>query len=313
MLCVALLKATAVQISVVVAHYALRGTSNLRRLCEQMTSIRAGCNYDLLIVTNVDTPEPEDEKVGSIDRAMMLRESATKLWPCVSQAIASINNTKGRSGDARLSELLGAQWLTRLNLGMNLGAWDAGWRWHQSGQDQPQGRNHYFLFIQDEVEIRRENWLSGFVDRFEQNRRNARQPHQGPLPIMLGETWNQRWDQPWEVLRSSPLNQPDHDGGGTLGMGRVDFYLSCLRRWSIKAHRTGGHLRALIIFSDQASLNLINGFHLGTHKHSCIASEIALSQAVLALGGKVAQVDESEPFRYLWHREWRKDGLSKLQ
>ena len=277
-----------------------------------MVSVSAGCNYDLLLVSNIDVPRAAYEKSRTQDVAIVLQELAAQLWPSVRASMASIIDSKTYSGRVRLSELRDVRWLTRLNVGMNLGAWDAGWRWHASRRDRLTSQDHCFLFLQDEVEIQRENWLLGFVERLGKVRQELGKASSEPRPILLGETWNQRWDKPWDLLRRSALNQAPSFGSETMGMGRVDFYLSCLKRWSINAQATGGHLRTLILFSDHQSLKAINGFHLGTNKQSCIASEIALSQSVLALGGEVAQVDQSEPFRFFWHREWRKDGASKI-
>ncbi len=299
------------RISVVVAHYAARGTSHLQRLCEQMSQVNAGCEYDIVIVSNIDLPPKAPGQVTTADQAALLREASIELWPKIKASTITLLASSARESRADLHKTSALRWLARPNIGMNLGAWDAGWRLCAEHRSDKEADEHHFLFLQDEVEIQRESWLFGFVNRLDELR-NGQSTFNGEIkPILLGETWNHRWDQPWEVLRGSAINRPEYLGGETMGLGRVDFYLGCFKDWSVKAQQTGGHLRALVMFSDLATLKRINGFHIGESKQSCIASEIALSQAVLERGGEVAQVKALEPFHYLWHREWRKDGSSK--
>ena len=299
------------RISVVIAHYAARGTSHLQRLCEQMSQVNAGCEHDVVIVSNIDVSPKEPGQVITADQAALLRKASTELWPKIKASTKTLLASSVRESGADLHKAPALGWLARPNLGMNLGTWDAGWRFCAEYRSDNDSYEHHFLFLQDEVEIQRENWLAGFVDRLAELRKGQRNCEGELKPILLGETWNHRWDQPWEVLRGSAINRPEYGGDETQGLGRVDFYLGCFKDWSVKGQQTGGHLRALVIFSDLATLKRINGFHIGESKHSCIASEIALSQAVLERGGEVAQVKAFEPFHYLWHREWLKDGSSK--
>lgn len=192
----------------------------------------------------------------------------------------------------------GIMHLVRENTGMNIGAWD--WAWQQNKDN---GYNGY-LFLQDEINILKQDWLLAFTEKAETlNRKSASKFY------LIGETWNTRWQQPWHVLRESPLNKPAP--GHPPGIGRVDYYLECLKQWNIPAGKDGGHLRSLCWFSNYATLNQIGGFHQGNSYGECIASEIATSKKILALNGQVEQLSK-KPFKYLWHSEWRRDGKAKL-
>jgi hypothetical protein len=189
----------------------------------------------------------------------------------------------------------------RTNTGMNIGAWDWAWRATKKASR--------FLFLQDEVEILRPGWLSAFTLAH-----LAHRNENGERPLLLGESWNHRWDQPWDTLSQSELNSPNksqHYQGTIASKGNVDFVRNLLADWSIEEGVTGGHLRSLIWYTDLKSLEKINGFHVGQTRGECIAAEIAASKAIATSGGIVRQLRET-PFTQLWHREWRKDGISKL-
>ncbi|NDD15001.1 MAG: hypothetical protein EB072_20810, partial [Betaproteobacteria bacterium] len=188
------------------------------------------------------------------------------------------------------------------------GAWDFGWRLASTGGRSPAAkpeRSISFLFLQDEVDIQRKDWVHGFVQA-----KQDIQLSKGAIPILLGESWNHRWDKPWPVLLGA-ANEAATEGSLSDSMiQRAKLYYQLLEQWDVTAQQSAGHLRSLVLFSNLSTLKLIHGFHVGKNKEACIASEIAVSQAVAAKGGIVKQVS-ADPFFYLWHREWRKDGVSK--
>ena len=71
------------------------------------------------------------------------------------------------------------------------------------------------------------------------------------------------------------------------------------------------HLRSLIWSFKNETVRKIQGFPIGINKGECIASEIAVSKKIEALGLQIKQVD-SAPFKYIHHTEWNRDGFSKL-
>lgn len=194
------------------------------------------------------------------------------------------------TSDARLNLDIGIpiQVLYRSNLGMNIGAWDYGWRTYPAYDD--------YLFLQDECYIVRENWLDAFRRRGEE------------LGVgMVGESMNQSWDRSWADLRRQQegVVLPDHVIDGK-GVNRVDYYLKFLHDAGIEPGLGGRHLRALVWYFRGDVLSRIGGFPQGCNYPECIASEIGVSKRVEGLGLRVEQLDD-EPFRYICHREWNQD------
>ena len=184
---------------------------------------------------------------------------------------------------------LPAHILYRHNTGMNIGAWDFGWR---ALPDYD-----YFLFLQDECYVVREDWLARFIARADRD--NAG---------LICESMNTAWDLPWEKLREreSDVHLPDHGNGRS---NRVDTYLEAFERWSTQASPTARHARALVWFAKRDVLERIDGFPIGHDYGECIAAEIAVSQRILSAGLTVEQVDEV-PFFYIRHAEWNRDHAS---
>ncbi len=176
--------------------------------------------------------------------------------------------------------------LARPNEGMNIGAWDHGWR---SFPDYDG-----YLFLQDECELKSEGWLKPFVDV-------ASAPGAG----LVGESWNGGWDRPWESMRVSVEGQrmPGHDLQGRVA-NRVDVYLDFMSRCGVAAGHKAGHLRSLVWFARRDTLVAMNGFLQGVSFGECIGAEIAATKCVESLGLRSLQVD-AQPFRYFGHREWR--------
>ncbi len=192
------------------------------------------------------------------------------------------------SGSLALSLPIGAvkAVVDRPNQGMNIGAWDHGWRQfpHYDG----------YLFLQDECELKSEGWLKPFVD-------TASAPGAG----LIGESWNIGWDRPWDAMRIAVEGQhmPGHEIDGKAA-NRVDVYQEFMSRQGVAMGQKAGHLRSLVWFAHRPTLVAMNGFLQGANFGECIAAEIAATKSVEALGLRVEQVD-AQPFRIFGHREWR--------
>lgn len=176
----------------------------------------------------------------------------------------------------------------RENLGMNIGAWDLGWRQFNS--------YHTYLFLQDDCYVVRKGWADALASA-------AEQVDTG----LAGESLNLSWDKDWSQLRQSQLaaSLPEHFVDGRVA-NRVDTYLDFFVREGIPAGNGGKHLRALVWAARRAVLERIGGFPIGRNYGECIAAEIGTSKRVESLGLAVRQV-AAEPFRYVRHQEWNQD------
>lgn len=181
-----------------------------------------------------------------------------------------------------------AEVLMRPNIGMNIGAWDAGWR-HWSGFDS-------YLFLQDECYAIREQWLQHY-----------QQALADPSTGLVGESLNEAWDRPWRELRETvgQAQMPEHFLDGRAA-NRVDVYLHFLRRAEIDPGATGRHLRSLVWASRADVLTCIGGFPLGANYGECIAAEIGVSRAVESCGLRLRTVGPG-PFWVFRHLEWNQD------
>lgn len=176
--------------------------------------------------------------------------------------------------------------MRRPNSGMNIGAWDHGWRHNPGYRD--------YLFLQDECYVVTPLWLEGFRTR-------SKEVGAG----LIGESMNEVWNSPWEQLRDKqgkdPL--PDHTLDGKPA-NRVDVYVDFMRRHGIEPGPVALHVRSLIWFASGDVLEKIGGFPQGTNYGECIASEIAVSRKIVYHGYALAQVAD-KPFRFFRHREWK--------
>lgn len=271
-------------ITVVVSHYVQRGTDNLINLLNQLFRNDPGLSYDLTIVCNLEKSDvhASQQIILNLKRVLGL-------------SIASSEN----STPSFLPNTITAG--TRPNTGMNIGAWDWGWRINKCSSE--------FLFLQDEVVLNSSNWLAQFHEKL----CSVTKSHHTQLGL-IGESWNYRWDHAWDILGKSALNRPP---AGTAsnpfmdkGTGRVDRIRDTLLTWHIPEGSSGGHLRSLVWYTNQESLAAIGGFHIGSDFDGCVAAEIAVSRHIASLGGACCQLRE-RPFSVFWHPEWRRDGLSK--
>ncbi|MFK7964485.1 MAG: hypothetical protein AB8C46_11040 [Burkholderiaceae bacterium] len=185
-----------------------------------------------------------------------------------------------------LPEVEGLRVVERANKGMNIGAWDHGWR------QCPQADG--FLFLQDECLITRPGWLLEF----------ARWGQAGAA--LTGESLNPAWDRPWADLRQThgQTDMPGHQLNGQQA-NRIDIYLAFMRRHGIHPGRTARHLRSLVWYAQRPWLERIDGFAIGEDFGECIGAEIGTSRAVEAAGGRLEQVS-AEPFSFIRHLEWHR-------
>jgi hypothetical protein len=176
----------------------------------------------------------------------------------------------------------------RENVGMNIGAWERGWR------DAP--RHGGYLFLQDECLIVRDNWGAAFAQR-------SADPSVG----LVGEIFNPAWDHSWERLRALHRGSDlaDHFIDGRPA-ARVESYLDAMKRWGVDPGSTAAHLRSLVWAARRETLERIGGFPIGANYGECIAAEIAVSRKCAATGLRLAQVREA-PFSFVQHREWTQE------
>ena len=183
--------------------------------------------------------------------------------------------------------------LNRPNIGMNIGGWNDAFFTLSDYE--------FYVFIQDECVILNDNFVHFYRDLL--NEKDIG---------MIGESMNPKWSERWEKLLNSPLNSIDNEHlENGLPVPRVAFYLSMLKKWKINPSNNASHLRSLIWGFKNNVLQQINGFPVGSNKGECIAAEIGVSKKIEAIGLQIQQVKKN-PFSFIYHTEWRKDGYSKL-
>jgi hypothetical protein len=199
-----------------------------------------------------------------------------------------VNRTKNES--ISVPQLSSTSIYYRHNVGMNIGAWDHGWRTYS-------GYKHY-LFLQDECYVIRDNWLSGYRAALETTKVG-----------MVGESLNMLWNRPWPELRKlfADVVLPEHRIQGKR-VNRVDFYLDFLNVNGVNPALGGKHLRSVVWFLAADILKEIDGFLIGRNYGECIAAEIATSKKVEALGLDFVQVNEHEEFFHIRHLEYNQDS-----
>ncbi len=233
---------------VVVSFYDRRPISNLEQLLQSMCEFDAGAEYSLVIVVNRTTDEA-------------LKFDAAGLQPEVHY---------------------------RHNIGMNIGAWDYGWRLRKDFDR--------VLFLQDDCYMVANNWLAAVESKLADSQLG-----------LLGETFNNGWNLNWDALRirlqNTPL--PEHLIDGEVA-NRIDVYLHCLQNYGIDPGQSGLHLRSLCFAARMETLCAIDGFPIGHNYGECIAAEIGISKKVEALGLRLALIGDEE-FAFIRHLEWNQD------
>jgi hypothetical protein len=229
----------------IISYYDLHPISNLINLFESMKKYKSGYDFDLCVVINKTSKGISDELIN-------------------------------------LSSIYSFKLFGRPNLGMNIGAWDFGWRYN--------AQYKYVLFLQDECYIKSDNWLIEFINCEEKN------------PGLIGESYNTKWNISWVQVINSNMNirMPGHFPSF---MNRALIYKRHILQRGTIVPSNFGHLRSLIWFCKIETLFKIDGFNNGLNFGECISSEIEVSFKVLNLGLKVAQIN-SQPFKYIGHSEW---------
>jgi hypothetical protein len=237
---------------IVVSYYDRRKTESLRHLFAGMAQFDAGLPYAVCVVVNRDTHGRLDLKLS---------------WP-------------------------GLTILERKNRGMNIGAWDHGWRSFPSYEG--------YLFLQDECYPVRPGWLLAFESK-------ASEPGIG----LVGEYFNERWRLPWDQLKQgwAGLEMRGHVIKHEPA-NRVDVYLNFLMRNRLPTGANAGHMRSLVWYAKRSVLEQIGGFPIGRNYGECIAAEIGVSKQVEALGLEAVQVAD-EPFSYVRHSDWVQDPVTR--
>ena len=229
----------------VISHYDRRPIKDLLRLLRSMAKHRAGADFDVCVVVN--------------------RECGRQLDLSQQPFPVTISY--------------------RPNVGMNIGAWDHGWR------ENP-GYDHY-IFLQDECVILRHDWLHTMLDCL------AR-----PGVGMVGESVNDSWYKTWaELTAEESEGGPEKNGKCPTYAKRARICLEFMRERNISAGATGQHLRSLIWGFSKETLSELGGFPIGKDYDECIAAEIAVSRHVVGRGLSLSQVHRI-PFYYVTHSQW---------
>jgi hypothetical protein len=189
----------------------------------------------------------------------------------------------------------------RENTGFNLGAWDYAWR-HL-------GNYNYFLFVQDDCLVVKDQWLVDFVSRF--NYGNCG---------LVSECVSSLCDRPWSVLtnprKTLMLDLLKYRQDPTISLKehrlkrakRWTLYYNTLINWRIMPGETARHATTVVQFTSRRVLQEVNGYNIGTDKSEAIAAEIGFSRKIAAHGYTVLQLRFRRHTR-IKHRQWASGGL----
>ncbi|HEV3261711.1 MAG TPA: glycosyltransferase, partial [Gemmataceae bacterium] len=230
---------------VVIAHYNARPDGPLVALLDSMRAKPAGSQFDVRIVVNEATPKRLELPARHRSAEVLYRE----------------------------------------NTGLNIGAWDVGWR-----QAPAYGA---YLFLQDECRLVRDGWLAAFVSK-------AEEAGVGLVGECLSPTWDAAWEELRERFGGSQL--PGHLVNG-LPADRLTCYHDFFTRHGIPPGARGDHIQSLVLFARRDVLERIDGFPIGRNHGEAIAAEIGISKKVQALGLNTYQVGPA-PFSYIEHPQW---------
>lgn len=184
------------------------------------------------------------------------------------------------------------QIVNRENQGYNIGAWDAGWR-AAPGYD-------YYLFLQDEVHLRRAGWLAAFLARHE-----ALQ-----APSLLGESL--MWEGlAWDTLaaKTEADHKPSH--AGDAWENPIDRHRALFPALGVDEGAEATHLQTLVLFADGGLMAAMDGFPARSAYKEAVTCEIAISRKAAACGAKIAQLDPARRFSAIVHPQWV--GVGRIQ
>jgi len=154
----------------------------------------------------------------------------------------------------------------RENSGYNIGAWDHGWRSYPDYD--------YYLFLQDECHIVKQDWLKAFIDKA------------GGQDGLFGES----------MVYNLISLVADNDGFKKKIAEYEQYYGINNKNYK--------HLQTLILFATNKTMSVLNGFpDVETEKSTGVAVEVTISRATMNAGFPVAQVS-FYPFEYIQHPQW---------
>lgn len=159
--------------------------------------------------------------------------------------------------------------LTRENIGMNIGAWDHGWR------ALPEYAR--YIFLQDECVVRQDGWPEAYAAALDD-----------PRTGLVGESI--AFDVTWEEAAATlPKLKRYHD--------------LMAERWKIDPGTHATHLQSLIWAARRDVLEASDGFPIGYTRHQCIGAEIAVSRRLAAMGFAL-RLAGGERFSWFSHGQW---------
>jgi len=229
------------QCVVVISHFNQRPLDDLIALIETIDAYPPGIAIEICVVVNADNPI-----TAQIDECLVRSQS----YPM--------------------------SFLYRENIGMNIGAWDCGWRAYEH-QD-------YFLFLQDECRVIRSDWAAAFVEQLDKDQVG-----------IVGESINHKWDFNW--------NDALAEGADQTLKSRCQSYFEFFANQNINPGINAVHLRSLIWALKRHTLQMLNGFPIGQTCEECVASEIGTSKIIESKQLEVKQV-RVQPFYFIAHTEW---------
>ena len=193
---------------VIISHYQPHGLSSLKKLLKSIRdeNFKESAKFDICVIINSD---------GDFNKAEL----------------------------SSISKFYNFKYFIRPNVGMNIGAWDYGWRLNT--------KYKYAIFLQDECYVVKDNWISAFIDQ------------EILCPGLVGESFNKKWNKDWGELREDNflVHMPHHYP--PFNENRVDIYLNLIIKNSIYPAKKGGHLRSLIWFVRLKTLINFGGFKIG--------------------------------------------------
>jgi hypothetical protein len=240
---------------VIICYWTGRSTQRLHQLLNQMLTIDAGTDFNLAIVCN-----------GGDKNPLTLPKKFDALRP---------------------------QIFNRENVGLNIMAWDYGWR--------AVGDYEYYLFLQDECFLKKTGWVSEFEYRMSADQGIG----------LLGEyiMWP---NMTWQFIRQATDRDLGVDWFPGESVHPLDFYQNYMTQQGISTTEIGSHLMCLVIFTKLSILQEINGFLPCKTYREAISSEIALSRLIASKGYRISYVKD-ERFVMIGHYQWTQQNKMKIQ
>lgn len=240
---------------IIICYWTGRSTQKLHQLLNQMLKIDAGTAFDLAIVCN-----------GGDENPLTLPKKFDPLKPKI---------------------------FNRENIGLNIMAWDYGWR--------IVGDYDYYFFLQDECFLKKTGWVSEFEYRMSLDQGIG----------LLGECI--MWDNmSWQFIRQATDRDLGTDWFPKDSVHPLDFYQSYMTQRGISTTEIGTHLQSLILFTKSSILQEIGGFPLCASYQEAIACEIAISRLIASKGYRLSKVKD-ESFVMIGHHQWTQKSEIKIK